>query len=114
MQRLAALASIAIFGALSYAGPGMAAPLHADRSAEPAAITDISAQSRPRRVRPRIRVTPLPRYPYRTFHTPYPLSYDYEYPGPGAVRDCRAKLVQEWRPSGTVIVPRMQCWWVPG
>lgn len=26
-------------------------------------------------------------------------------------RHCRAQLVKEYRPSGTVIVPRMQCWW---
>jgi hypothetical protein len=31
--------------------------------------------------------------------------------GPNAKRECRARLVQEYRPSGTVIVPRMQCWW---
>jgi hypothetical protein len=28
-----------------------------------------------------------------------------------SVRQCRAQLVKEYRPSGTVIVPRMQCWW---
>ena len=28
-----------------------------------------------------------------------------------SVRQCRAKLVKEYRPSGTVIVPRMTCWW---
>jgi len=28
-----------------------------------------------------------------------------------ARRECRARLVQEYRPSGTVIVPRMTCWW---
>ena len=27
-------------------------------------------------------------------------------------RDCTFRLVQEWRPSGTVIVPRMRCRWV--
>jgi len=107
-----ALSVLATFGALACTSPATAAPRHADRSAEPAAVTDVSAQSRTKRVRPRIRVTP--RYPYRTWHSPYPLPYTYEYPGPGATRDCRAKLVQEYRPSGTVIVPRMQCWWVPG
>lgn len=35
-------------------------------------------------------------------------------PGPNAVRDCTAHLVQEYRPSGTVIVPRMNCFWRPG
>ena len=30
---------------------------------------------------------------------------------PNAVRQCRAWYVQEHRPSGTYVVPRMQCWW---
>jgi hypothetical protein len=28
-----------------------------------------------------------------------------------SVRQCRAQLVKEYRPSGTVIVPHMTCWW---
>jgi hypothetical protein len=36
------------------------------------------------------------------------------YPGPNAVRDCVANYVEEHRPSGTVIVPRMHCFWRPG
>ncbi|MDH2382762.1 hypothetical protein [Bradyrhizobium sp. CER78] len=35
-------------------------------------------------------------------------------PGPNAVRDCTATYVQEHRPSGTVITPRMNCFWRPG
>jgi hypothetical protein len=35
-------------------------------------------------------------------------------PGPNAVRDCTATYVKEYRPSGTVIVPRMNCFWRPG
>jgi hypothetical protein len=35
-------------------------------------------------------------------------------PGPNAVRDCTATYVQEYRPSGTVIVPRMNCFWRRG
>ncbi|MBR0755182.1 hypothetical protein JQ604_23605 [Bradyrhizobium jicamae] len=35
-------------------------------------------------------------------------------PGPNAVRDCTATYVQEYRPSGTVITPRMNCYWRPG
>lgn len=81
--------------------------------AAPAKITDISAQARVRtlRPRPRIRVTPLYRYPYRTFSTTYPVPYPYEFPGPGAVRQCGSWLAAEYRPSGTVIVPKMRCWW---
>jgi len=30
---------------------------------------------------------------------------------PNAVRVCNATYVQEYRPSGTVIVPRMSCYW---
>jgi hypothetical protein len=32
-------------------------------------------------------------------------------PGPNAVRVCNASYVQEYRPSGTVIVPHMTCVW---
>ncbi len=35
-------------------------------------------------------------------------------PGPNAVRVCNASYVQEFRPSGTVIVPRMTCVWRRG
>jgi hypothetical protein len=64
---------------------------------------------RPARVRPRIRVAPA--YPYRLYSTTYPVPYKYEYPGPGAVRECASWLGQEYRASGPVITPRMRCWW---
>lgn len=32
-------------------------------------------------------------------------------PGPNSKRHCRSWLDREYRVSGTVIVPRMQCWW---
>jgi hypothetical protein len=32
-------------------------------------------------------------------------------PGPDAKRYCRSWLEREYRVSGPVIVPRMQCWW---
>jgi hypothetical protein len=28
-----------------------------------------------------------------------------------SVRQCRSQLVKEYRVSGTVIVPKTQCWW---
>lgn len=64
-----------------------------------------------RHIKPRPRVHVRPRYPYRTYHSIYPLPYDYEYPGPNAVRRCAGRLVTEHRPSGTVVVPRLHCWW---
>jgi hypothetical protein len=48
-----------------------------------------------RRARTRIEVRP-------GFFEPVP---------PGTRRECVGTLVQEFRPSGTVIVPRQQCWW---
>ena len=35
-------------------------------------------------------------------------------PGPNAKRECVARYVEEHRPSGTVVTPRMRCWWVRG
>jgi lipoprotein-anchoring transpeptidase ErfK/SrfK len=43
-----------------------------------------------------------------------PEVYPRYFPGPNAVRECNATYVQEYRPSGTVIVPRMHCFWRPG
>ncbi len=64
------------------------------------------------RSRPQTRLRVTPRYPRRTFNYPYPLPYDIEYPGPNAFRHCDFRLAQEYRPSGTVIVPRQRCYWV--
>jgi hypothetical protein len=75
--------------------------------------SSLSAPTSPRpRARTRIRVTPV--YPYRLESLPYPTPYPYEYPGPNAVRQCTARLVPEYRPSGTVIVPVTRCWWEQG
>ncbi len=73
--------------------------------------TEFSAQSRSETTRPRTRVLVRPPYPYRRYSTDYPVPYTYEYPGPNGVRQCKARLVQEMRPSGPTVVPRMQCWW---
>jgi hypothetical protein len=40
--------------------------------------------------------------------------YPRYFPGRNAVRECNATYVQEYRPSGTVIVPRMNCYWRRG
>jgi hypothetical protein len=54
------------------------------------------------RSQPRLRVTP---------NNGYDTIYPHYNPGPNAVRVCNAHYVQEYRPSGTVIVPRMSCYW---
>ena len=64
--------------------------------------SDTSAQSRKRR--PRVRI-------YREDERGVYPSHN---PGPGAVRECAAHYVQEFRSSGTVIVPRMNCYWRHG
>jgi hypothetical protein len=60
-------------------------------------------------------LTRLKVYPRYERYNEWP---DYVYPrynlGPNAVRECNATYVQEYRPSGTVIVPRMSCVWRPG
>lgn len=63
-------------------------------SARPSSMVETSAQSR---LRPRVRI-------YRDNR---PL-------GPNAVRHCEAHYEREFRPSGTVIVPRMTCFWLRG
>ena len=40
--------------------------------------------------------------------------YPRYYPGPNAVRECSASYVPEYRPSGTVIIPRVNCFWRGG
>lgn len=67
-----------------------------------AAPSDASAQARQRR--PRVRI-------YREDEGGVYPRYN---PGPDAVRECTAHYVQEFRPSGTVIVPRMNCYWRHG
>jgi hypothetical protein len=72
-----------------------------------AGVTNAMAQADPpRRAPPRVIVTP----PAATI---YPVR-GVAYPGPGFVRDCVARLIPEYRPSGTVIVPHTYCRWVRG
>jgi hypothetical protein len=85
MGRMIGLAVLAIVAAAAM--PAAAETVPGPKAA--VASSDISAQQR---VRPRIRV----------------------YPGRLLYRECTFRLVQEWRPSGTVIVPRQRCWWVRG
>jgi uncharacterized lipoprotein YbaY len=87
---LAALLMGVIAPDMASAGPKSAGPVSQETS-----VSELSSQQRVRR--PRVVVTrqvrALP---------------------PDAVRQCRAWYVQEARPSGVVIVPRMQCWWERG
>jgi hypothetical protein len=75
------------------------------RAAQPGDV-NVSAQSRRVR-RPPTRIRVYPRYDPNDVYPRY-------FPGRNAVRDCTATYVQEFRPSGTVITPRMNCFWRPG
>jgi hypothetical protein len=97
-MRAALLVAVAVLG---LAGSG---PL----TAEPSGASAFAQADPPRRVPPRVTITP--RQPSAD---PYP-SRGAAYPGPGYVRDCVAYYVEDPRPSGTVIVPRMRCAWVRG
>ncbi|HEX7792011.1 MAG TPA: hypothetical protein VF467_15960 [Afipia sp.] len=93
---------------LGFAAGLMAAagPAHAQSATKAGAVTapaahgltmeEFSAQSRKvlRRAPSRVRI-------YRGS----------SYPGPNSQRVCNAHYEQEYRPSGTVIVPRMNCYW---
>ena len=104
--------AIVVSAGLLWSVPGMAQSSRPGDTAATAADSLAQARSQVRRVRPRIHVQRI--YPYRRYHSLYPLPYDVEYPGPNAKRACAARYVTEYRPSGTVIVPRMNCWWVRG
>lgn len=110
MKWLATIAAAATFG-LMFDASAAAEPARQGASAAPDALAQGQAQP-PRRARTKIRVRPL--YPHRPYHSFYPPAADVVYPGPNAQRECAVRYVQEFRPSGTVIVPRMRCWWVRG
>lgn len=85
--------------------PGRAQSASAEVRMAQAAPPDAPA---PRVRRPTARLRVYPNY------QPAPEVYPRYFPGPNAVRECNATYVQEHRPSGTVIVPRMSCYWRPG
>jgi hypothetical protein len=78
--------------------------------------TRIAQASQPAEADGRVRVRrPLRRLPIYPHNQPEPDGvYPRYFPGRNAVRDCTATYVQEYRPSGTVIVPRMNCYWRRG
>jgi hypothetical protein len=106
MKPVATIVAALLLGSLAVA------PGRAQSAGEGVSASKALAQGEPRRARPRIRVRPI--YPYRHTNLPYPAPYPIEWPGPNHKRDCVARYVEENRPSGTVITPRMDCSWVRG
>ena len=103
MTRIVTVARGAALAGLLLAGTAQAQTAASGaEGARKATVTDASSQNRkPRRV-------PIYRNDWE------PDVYPRYNPGPNAVRDCTATYVQERRPSGTVITPRMNCTWRPG
>ena len=94
-------AAVAVTAMLAVVGLGLWPPAQAvAQTVENATPAQAGGSATPRRAHPaaRIRVHPLAQ----------------SYPGPDAVRQCTAWLAPEYRPSGTVIVPKMHCWWERG
>jgi hypothetical protein len=108
MKRIVTVAAWAAFAGFLLPGPmaqAQTASLELRVAAAPKpAVTDLSAQRR----------RPLRRVPIYRQEEWAPDVYPRYNPGPNAVRDCTAHYVQEYRPSGTVITPRMNCYWRPG
>jgi hypothetical protein len=108
MKRIVAAAAVAILagsllpdgGAQAQTAPSGVRTAQASRPA----VTDASAQRR----------RPLRRVPIYRQDQWEPDVYPRYNPGPNAVRSCTATYVQEYRPSGPVITPRMNCYWRPG
>ena len=107
MKRIVAAAAVAILaGFLSPDGAQAQTATSGVRIAQAPklAVTDASAQRR----------RALRRVPIYRPNQWGPDVYPRYNPGPNAVRSCTATYVQEYRPSGTVITPRMNCFWRPG
>jgi hypothetical protein len=108
MKRIVTVAMWAAFAGLLLSGTmaqaQTASPEPRVAAAPKAMVTDVSAQRR----------RPLRRVPIYRQQEWAPDVYPRYNPGPNAVRDCTAHYVREYRPSGTVITPRMNCHWRPG
>jgi hypothetical protein len=105
MKRIVTVAVWAAFAGLLFPGSmAQAQTASGLRAMSGPAVTDMSAQRR----------RPLRRVPIYRQEEWAPDVYPRYNPGPNAVRSCTAHYVQEYRPSGTVITPRMNCYWRPG
>jgi hypothetical protein len=91
-KRIAVIVAAALLGLALEDAPSRAAAA-SDAARAQSDATRAYAQQAPRVRRPRTRIEIRP--PRKI------------------VRECTSWLQQEFRPSGTVIVPKMRCWWRP-
>ena len=106
MRKAAALLVVATSALVLPATSSVAQSARSGFRLAQAAPPDQPAPRRGRRPPTRLHVYPT--------YEGVPEVYPRYFPGPNAVRECNATYVQEYRPSGTVIVPRMSCYWRPG
>jgi hypothetical protein len=109
MRISAAAISVVFAGVCSLlaAGAGAQTAPQGTRTAQALPADEPSTQPPVRRPPTRLRI--YPRYQAEPDGV-----YPRYFPGSNAVRVCSATYVQEYRPSGTVIVPRMSCTWRRG
>ena len=109
------ISKLAIAGVLAGAFALLTADAEAQTAAQGTRVAqaltpdDMAARPAERPSRPPRRIRVYPRYQAEPDDV-YP-RYN---PGPDAVRVCNAFYAQEYRPSGTVIVPHMTCVWHHG
>jgi hypothetical protein len=96
-----------VFALVAAGAEAQIAPPQGTRIAQASPADELYTQPPVRRPPRRLRI--YPRYQAEPDGV-----YPRYYPGPNAVRVCNATYVQEYRPSGAVIVPRMSCAWRPG
>ena len=102
--------SVALSGSLMAACSLLASSAEAQTASQGTQIAQATtAEPLTRPARPPRRIRVYPRYQAEPDGV-----YPRYYPGPNAVRVCNASYVQEYRPSGTVIVPHMTCVWRRG
>lgn len=103
--KLAMIGMAVAIGGVVLAASARAQTMQAGAPSMQLAQAQTATEPPPRRPRARVRI-----YREPDERGVYP-SYN---PGPDAVRDCTATYVEEHRPSGTVITPRLNCFWRRG
>jgi hypothetical protein len=109
IRTAAILAGLAGVFSLLAAGAGAQTAPQATRTAQASQPAANEPRGQPPARRPLKRLRIYPRYQEEPGEV-----YPWYFPGENAVRECNATYVQEFRPSGTVIVPRMSCHWRRG
>ncbi len=112
MRNVLKAATIAI--ATTVVSLGFAGAAHAQSLDGPIRTVQVQKKKKTVAKRAPTRIIVRPTLRYRLDATEFPRTDNLGFPGPNAVRQCVSWLAPEYRPSGTVVVPRMRCWWERG